>query len=153
MPIHRVGYAFYKGDAIDDPDLPGEDVRRTEVEGDAQQAVAIAGIVREFIVQGIEPEDIAVLLAKRPKNRLYELLQVQRLPNGVVWAIETPGQRGSISVDTVGRFKGLEAPVVILWVGDEVVNEGQWELFYVGTTRAKSLLHVVGSAQAVATLS
>lgn len=50
----------------------------------------------------------------------------------------------------MGRFKGLEAQVVILWVGDEVIDEEQWEYLYVGATRAKSLLYVVGSARAVA---
>ncbi|MBN8744358.1 MAG: ATP-binding domain-containing protein [Thiomonas arsenitoxydans] len=42
-------------------------------------------------------------------------------------------------------FKGLEAQAVVLWIGDEVVSDEQWETVYVGTTRAKSLLTIVGS--------
>jgi len=150
IPIHRAGYAFYRGEAIDDPDLPGNAVTRTVVDAEGQQAVAIANIVRELLAGAVAPEDIAILLAKRPKARLYALLQVQRLPAGTSWAVEVPGQRRAVFVDTVGRFKGLEAQVVILWIGDEVIEEEQWEYLYVGATRAKSLLHVVGSARAIA---
>jgi hypothetical protein len=150
VPIHREGYAYYEGEAVDEPDLPGEDVQHTTVEGDVPQAAAVAGIVRDLLANGVEPGDITVLLAKRPKARLYQLLQAQRLPGGTVWAIETTGLRNAIFVDTVGRFKGLEAPVVVLWVGDEVIDNEQWELLYVGTTRAKSLLHVVGSGKVIA---
>ncbi len=42
------------------------------------------------------------------------------------------------------RFKGLEAQAIVLWLGDEIVNQCQWETIYVGTTRAKSLLAIVG---------
>lgn len=150
VPIHRAGYAFYKGEAIDDPDLPGDAVNRTVVEDEGHQAAAIGNIVRGLLADGVAAEDITVLLAKRPKARLYGLLQAQRLPIGNAWAFEALSQRRAIFVDTVGRFKGLEAPVVILWVGDELIVEEQWEYLYVGATRAKSLLYVVGSARAVA---
>ncbi|MFP3743057.1 ATP-binding domain-containing protein [Achromobacter sp. SIMBA_011] len=148
VPIHRMGYAFYKGEAIDDPDLPGDDVLRAAVEGDSQQAVAIANIVRQLLTEAVSPEDIAVLLAKRPKVHLYDLLQKQKLP-AATWSVEVPGQRRAVLIDTVGRFKGLEASVVILWVGEELVNEGLLEYFYVGVTRAKTLLYLVGSSGAL----
>ena len=35
----------------------------------------------------------------------------------------------------------------MLWVGDEVVDEDKKETMYVGVTRAKSLLAVVGSTR------
>ena len=150
IPIHRAGYAFYKGDAIEDPDLPGNAITRRVVNDDGQQAIAIASIVRELLAGAVPAEDIAVLLAKRPKARLYSLVQAQRLPGGLSWTFEVPGRRRAVFVDTVGRFKGLEAQVVILWVGDEVIDQEQWEHLYVGATRAKSLLYLVGSARAVA---
>ena len=148
IPIHRMGYAFYKGETIDDPDLPGDDVIRAAVESDSQQAVAIANIVRQLLAEAVPPEDIAVLLAKRPKVHLYDLLQKQKLP-AATWSVEVPGQRRAVLIDTVGRFKGLEASVVILWVGEELVNEGLQEYLYVGVTRAKTLLYLVGSSGAL----
>lgn len=149
VPIHRAGYAFYKGETIDAPDLPGNAISRMLVEDESQQAIAIGNVVRDLLTGAVVPEDIAVLLAKRPKARLYDLLRAQRLPGGNSWAVEAPGQSRAVLVDTVGRFKGLEAAVVILWVGDEVIDEEQWEYLYVGATRAKSLLYVVGSAKAM----
>ena len=49
----------------------------------------------------------------------------------------------------MARFKGLEAQAVVLWVGDEVADEENWETMYVGTTRAKTLLTVIGSHHAL----
>ena len=49
-------------------------------------------------------------------------------------------------MDTVRRFKGLEASVVILWGLDGVDWERSEELLYVGMSRAKSLLVVVGTS-------
>lgn len=151
-PIHRAGYAFYRGPAVDEPDLPGQDVHRVAIEGDVAQADGIANIIKGLLAEGVRSEDITVLLAKRPKARLHALLQAHRLPAGTAWSIETAGQRNSVLVDTVSRFKGLESPVVILWLGDETVTAEEWEVVYVGTTRAKSLLHVVGSTRALSAL-
>jgi superfamily I DNA/RNA helicase len=151
-PIHRAGYAYYTGPAVDGPDLPGQDVHRTTVEGDVAQADAVANTVRGLLAESVQPEGIAVLLAKRPKARLQALLQAHRLPAGTMWSVEAPVQRNSVLVDTVGRFKGLESPAVILWLGDETVAAEEWEVVYVGTTRAKSLLYVVGSTRALSAL-
>lgn len=149
VPIHRVGYGYYKGELVDEPDLPGHEVGQVRVDGDAEQAAEVAGIVRELIERDVSASDIVVLLAKRPKEHLYRLLKGHRLPKGIPWAIEVSGRGNAVLVDTVARFKGLESAAVVLWLGDEVVEEEQWEAIYVGTTRAKSLLHIVGSATAV----
>lgn len=151
-PIHRVGYVYYTGAPVDEPELPGQEVRRVAIEGDTAQADAIASSIRDLLGEGVRPEDITLLLAKQPKAMLYALVQAQRLPGGVAWSIEGPGRRNGVLVDTVARFKGLESPVVVLWLGDETVAREAWETVYVGTTRAKSLLYLVGSARALAGL-
>jgi hypothetical protein len=66
--------------------------------------------------------------------------------------MEVHGRGRHVLVDTVARFKGLEAQAVVLWIGDEVVSDEQWETVYVGTTRAKSLLTIVGSRGTLTTL-
>lgn len=143
--IHRLGYKYYSGEDVDEPDLNGQEIERIACEGDSSQGDEIAKIVSGLLIQGIPAEDIVVLLAKQPKSYLYELLQAHRLPGGVSWSEGTAGQKKAVLVDTVSRFKGLEAPVVILWLGDEIMDGGYQELLYVGITRAKSLLYVVGS--------
>ena len=100
-------------------------------------------------VENIDAQDVAVLVAKRPKAHPYALLQQRTDMAGVRWAVAAHGQRAAVLLDTVARFKGLEAQAVVLWLGDEVLDEELWESVYVGTTRAKSLLAVVGSARVV----
>lgn len=145
-PIHEAGYAFYSGQPIDTPELPGPAVERASLEADEAQADAIIRRVRQWVhEEGLRPEDVAILVAKRPKAALYELLQQRSQGAGITWAVETHGRARSVLLDTVARFKGLEAQAVVAWFGDEVVDEQQWETVYVGTTRAKSLLCIVSS--------
>lgn len=152
-PIHDAGYAFYSGEPIDAPDLPGPAIGRIGVDDDEAQADAIVRCVRRLVVdEGLRPEDVAVLIAKRPKAAAYALLQELGHVAGISWAVETHGRARHVLVDTVARFKGLEAPAVVLWVGGEVVSDEQWETLYVGMTRAKSLLTVVGSTKTIKTL-
>lgn len=145
-PIHMTGYMFYKGNFIDPPELPGQNVTWTALEKDEAQSDAIARIVQQWVqVDGLKPEDIAVLVAKRPKSTAYELLQKRLDETGVRSAFEIHGKTKCVLVDTVARFKGLEAQAVILWVGDD----DHWETLYVGTTRAKSILAIVGSMKVI----
>ncbi|MCI0723786.1 MAG: NERD domain-containing protein [Acidobacteria bacterium] len=152
-PIHDVGYAFYAGDPIDGPDLPGPAVEREAIDGDEAQADAVARRVRQWLThEALRPEDVAVLIAKRPKAYVYDLLEVRPIHGSVAWAVEDHGRARSVLVDTVARFKGLEAQAVVLWLGEEVVDEEQWETVYVGSTRAKSLLCVVGAPRTLKAL-
>lgn len=147
-PIHTLAYGFYVGEPVDQPELGGPDVDIVRLETDAQQAAEIERRVRHLLLdEKVAPADIVVLLAKRPKGALYELLGQHRLPGKTDWSFERRVP-GTILVDTVARFKGLEAPVVILWLGEEIVNAEEAETVYVGTSRAKYLMHVVGSAKA-----
>ena len=95
--------------------------------------------------EALRPEDVVVLVAKKPKAYVYELLQAKSIHGSVAWVMEHHGRARSGLVDTVARFKGLEAQAVVLWLGDEVIDEEQWETVYVGATRAKSLLCIIGS--------
>mgnify|MGYP000874455352 CR=1 FL=1 len=152
-PIHDAGYAFYAGEPIDAPDLPGLAVERIGVVGDEAQADAVVRRVRRWIVDELlRPEDVVVLIAKRPKKIAYDLLQARGHAAGIVWAMEFHGRGRHVLVDTVARFKGLEAQAVVLWIGDEVVSDEQWETIYVGATRGKSLLTVVCSRRTLQTL-
>jgi len=149
-PIHEAGYCFYKGSPIDPPQLLGQDVIWTGLDKADAQADAVARRVHQWVqVEGLAPEDVAVLVAKRPKAFVYEQLQQRAEAAGAEWAFEVHGKAKCVLVDTVARFKGLEAQAVILWIGDDPVDEANWETLYVGTTRAKSLLAVVGAQRAV----
>lgn len=150
VPIHEAGYSFYQGITIDPPELLGQDVIWTGLDKVETQADAVAKRVHQWVhVEGLKPEEVAVLVAKRPKGFLYAQLMERAEAAGAEWAFEAHGKAKYVLVDTVARFKGLEAHAVVLWVGDEVVDEAHWETLYVGTTRAKSLLNIVGSPKVV----
>ncbi len=152
-PIHETGYRFYKGELVDSPEIRGPDVTWAPSDQVEAQADAISRRVRQWVaVEGLEAHDVAVLVAKRPKARCYELLGPRLTAEGIRWVTETHSVTGAVLLETYSRFKGLEAQAVVLWVGDEVVEEATWETVYVGTTRAKSLLAVVGSNKAVRTV-
>jgi superfamily I DNA and RNA helicase len=149
--IHEAGYAFYRGEPIDAPETRGIDVERIARSDLLAQADFIAQRLQRLILDDqIAPGDLAVLVARRPKAACYEALS--RACAGIhpspKLSIEHHGRAGHVLVDTVARFKGLESQAVLLWLGDEVVTDGMWETMYVGTTRAKTLLIVVGSALA-----
>ena len=58
----------------------------------------------------------------------------------------------TVFVDPVSRFKGLEAHVV-MWIGAESLTPENRETLYVGISRAKHLLHIVGGNDVSAFLS
>jgi hypothetical protein len=145
-PIHEAAYRFYLGDAIDPPELQGPAITWSSHDRDEDQADAVVRRVQQWInVEGIDAKDAVVLVTKRPKAFYYTLLQQRPDAGKVRWAIEVHSQRSSILLDTVARFKGLESQAVVLWLGDEVLDEELWETVYVGITRGKSLLAVVGT--------
>jgi hypothetical protein len=140
----------HQGSQIDPPELHGQDVIWTAQDKAEAQADAVAKRVHQWVqVEGLKPEDVAVLVAKRPKIHTYELLKQREDAAGANWAIEVHGKAKCVLVDTVARFKGLEAQAVVLWIGNEVVTEENWETMYVGMTLAKTLLAVVGSQDAL----
>lgn len=148
--IHVAGYRFYRGAQIDEPELHGPDVIWTSAPTSQLQADEVAKRVQQWLkVEGIEAQDVTVLVAARPKAMRYALLGERAEAAGATWAVEDHSGRRSVLVDTVGRFKGLESQAVVLWIGDEVVDEAMWETAYVGLTRAKSLLAVIGSGRAL----
>ncbi len=154
VPIHQLGYQFYSGDPIDEPALLGPNVERLARDSVDAQVEAIGKRVERWVLEdALDPKDIVVLVAKRPKGYAYELIRGHSLTGGLSWGEEQRGKSRSILFDTVPRFKGLEAQAVVLWIGDEVIDEKLWELLYVGSTRAKSLLSVVGSRRALSAIS
>ena len=65
--------------------------------------------------EGVSPRDIAVLIADSPRKAMYyEALRHLPLPKPSHWLEEGTPTENTVLLDTVKRFKGLEAPVVFL---------------------------------------
>jgi superfamily I DNA and RNA helicase len=94
----------------------------------------------------VSAEDITVLIADAlRKADYYAALRRLPLPKPATWLEEGIRANNTVLIDTIQRFKGLESPIVILWGLDTIDLTRSEELLYVGMSRAKSLLVVVGT--------
>lgn len=145
-PIHEAAYKHYKGIPVNPPDIQGDDVQFDESPNrDAQAAKINARIVDLIARQGVSPSDITVLLADAlHKAEYYAALRRLPLPKPATWLEEGVRGKTTVLIDTIQRFKGLESPIVILWGLDTIDLSQRQELLYVGMSRAKSLLLIVG---------
>ncbi|EAQ80546.1 hypothetical protein DSM3645_14410 [Blastopirellula marina DSM 3645] len=80
-------------------------------------------------------------------RRGISLLESKSLPNGVEWSRKEMGHRDKVCIETVMRFKGLEATYIYIWGADEFDLDNDVELLYVILSRAKSRLCLVGDEQ------
>lgn len=150
--IHNAAYRYYSGEAVDASPITGAPVETIcEPTVDAQARI-IAGIAGRLIgVEGVRPDDVVVLLARSrhpgtPNRSYFSTLNCYSDRARAKFEIEGAGRfPGHIFVDTVNRFKGLESPIVILWLADNLDEEDDKETYYVGLSRAKSRLFIVGS--------
>lgn len=152
-PIHAAAYKHYKGVPVAPPENEGDEVQFDEAPGrDAQAAKINTRIVDLIARQGVSPGDITVLIADAlRKADYYATLRRLPLPKPATWLEEGIRGTNTVLIDTIQRFKGLESPIVILWGLDAIDLARNEELLYVGMSRAKSLLVVVGTAATCAT--
>jgi len=138
--IARVTDRFYSGPRVETPGPEGVPPSEEAVKGgDAHGRVVelIANILREG---GMRTDDVAVLVpTDGDVERVGRALSGARLG----WRRADQSASGAVTVDTIRRFKGLEAPVVILLV-DRATAQG--ESAYVAVSRARSRLLVLGTA-------
>lgn len=152
-PIHVAAYRHYKGVPVSPPDIQGDELHFEESANRDPQATKINALIVDLVAkQGVFPGDITVLIADAlHKAEYYAALRRLPLPRPASWLEE--GVRGSntVLIDTIQRFKGLESPIVILWGLDTIDLSRNQELLYVGMSRAKSLLVIVGKPETCAT--
>jgi len=143
-PIHEMAYRYYDGDVIEGSGLDGRLPEVIQANSDNEQGKLIARKISQLIHdEMVAPEDIGVLVCGSPKASFYEILERVTLPGGAMWAIEEHFANKGVVVDTVKRFKGLERQIIFLWLDEEAAAEDA--LMYVGISRAKSVLYIVGA--------
>lgn len=147
--IHTAAYIYYKGDPVCPSGNQGEEIRCITAANLQKQSEAICTYVTDLIVrENVEPNDITVLIGdSAQKKTYYSILSKRPLPNPVRWSEEQKLAGKHLLMDTVSRFKGLESDIVVLWGLDSINLSKDSELLYVGMTRAKSVLAIVGSAE------
>lgn len=143
--IHEIAYRYYRGEQTEPPTIAGEDVSVIDARSRGNQAKRLhAHLTRLVDHERVRPEDIAVLVPSVGHQEYYQALSDRPLPSGTRWAIEEYGISGGVRVDTVHRFKGLEAAVVYLWGADTFRPKLDTETLYVTLSRAKSRLILIG---------
>jgi hypothetical protein len=123
---------YYVGSAYEaGTDLPGEVSFHPEINTQAALASFVARLVR---VDHIPPSQIAVLSCRPLEDSLFSLHQFS-----LATSLELP-----IRCESVWRFKGLEAPVVVLTDIDGALHNR--EVLYTALSRAQVRLCVLGFA-------
>jgi hypothetical protein len=147
-PIHIAAYRYYKGLPISPPDIEGDELQFEICANRNSQAIRINSRIVDLIThQGVNPDEITVLiLDARYKAEYYASLRKLPLPKPAIWLEEGVRRNNTVLIETVRRFKGLESQIVFLWGIDSIDLDLNEELKYVGISRAKSLLIVVGTA-------
>jgi len=135
----KVGAVFERAQSTLGVD--GPEPRFVRVNTSAQLPKELAKIIRKLIGdEGFAPRDLVIL--STTKNHV-DGLRGQAIDGHKFTKL---GRKG-IAVETVQRFKGLESDVVVL-ILDEVETPEDRSLAYVGMSRAKSVLYVLGSSEA-----
>ena len=153
-PIHLAAYRHYQGVPVNPPTVDGDKVHFEVSPNPRTQAQKICNRIVELVVrQNVSPEDIAVLITDaKCKSEFYAELRSQPLSRPAQWLFEGQYSQNCVRVDTVQRFKGLESQIVILWGLDNIDLSIKTELMYVGMSRAKSLLVIIGNASTCAAI-
>jgi len=129
------------GDRVDGNEIEGPIPNFVEVERKQNIATAIVRLVETLLIEEkISPSKLVVL------SDMNAVLSELRTTVVCEYLFTAPGGHG-IQVDSVYRFKGLEREVVVLALSDNLSGEELMTFAYVGISRAKIGLYVVGSRQ------
>lgn len=143
--IHQAAYRFFRGEPTDPPEIEGTEIVNLVGKSIDEQAMQVSREVGRLLnKEGVEPAQIAVLVLGRPKNQFYDALAKNSLGGKSRWSIEVHDP-ASVVMETVKRFKGLEATIVFLWLSPIPADVDDREGLYVGLSRAKSLVYLVGT--------
>ncbi|MFC7498468.1 UvrD-helicase domain-containing protein [Enterovirga sp. GCM10030262] len=150
--IHRAAYRHYRGAEVLTSDIEGVPVETVTAGDIDRQAKSISAIVTRLVAEErVAPHHIAVLVCDHGGKLDYErALRKHPFPKAVTLDHLEGYREGSVTVDTVRRFKGLERQVIILWGFDHADPELDRETIYVGMSRATSALYLVGTREACA---
>ena len=115
--IHDAAYQYYDGEPVSPPGIDGEEIQLIEAARlDSQAARMHSKIVDLIAMEQVTAGDIAILVADGlHKQEYYDELLRRPLPRPNQWAVEGVRREETVLLDTVKRFKGLEAAIVFLW--------------------------------------
>lgn len=150
--IHQAAYRYFQGEPTDPPDIEGTQLIRITGRSIEDQGAHIAREVSRLIThEGVRTAQIVILVLGRPKRQFYDEL-VKHSLGKAGWSIEVHDP-ARVLMDTVKRFKGLEATIVFFWLSPVPSDIDDREALYVGLSRAKSMIYIIGTESACAAVS
>lgn len=149
--IHEAAYAFFRGEhAAELPEVDGEClILESETTLEAQADLVRKRVELLLHDEGLLPPQIVVLVAGHQSESYQKALSAQGPLKGSFWSMGRHWTDRGVTVDTVRRFKGLEAMAVILWGLEDVTSDIARELLYVALSRSRSRVWLVGDGPKV----
>lgn len=140
--IHEAILPYYKGPSITPIGPVGVKIEWIEAESFKDICFEIDRRVHQLLHEEyVRPHDIAVLM------ETYQNI-IECTPNecigGVTCRRADDPKKDALILDTVRRFKGLESRIIILAATPKLIADR--ELIYVGLSRARAHLIVIGNA-------
>jgi len=155
--IHAFCYLFYEGIETSAADISGGKVEFIEGVNFEKQAMKIHSLILNLLQkESIGASQIKVLVnGGQEQMKHLKFLSQKPLPLPLSWKEKESSHtiknisnskesKSTIQLETIGRFKGLEADILILWGLEGLDIDRDRELFYVASSRAKSRLFIVG---------
>lgn len=122
----------------------GRDIVLKPAVGNLELQKTLRSTLHELIDEkGATPSQIMVLTPRNQEHSLWDegaLLGNYKL----TWNLSALGN-STIRVSTIHSFKGLESPIVILTELDNAFAETQDQLVYIGVSRARNHLVIIGT--------
>lgn len=115
-----------------------------------QQSAILIDLIRCLLQEGIRPEDLVILSPYTFADSIAGRLAFSDDRHGAVVVRElrdtaaASGGQTVLGFATIGAFKGMESPTIILCDIEHVETEGPQALLYVGMSRARSYLALIG---------
>lgn len=149
IQIHNVSYRYYKGDPVSPSEIDGKELQLEMADSMDKQAEKITNRIAELInIEKINPSNISILIANaKHKKDYFNVIKESCIRNNIILTDNEQIKNNEVLFTTVNRFKGLESDIVFLWGLDYIdLNEYEQHI-YVGSSRAKSILFIVGNAR------
>ena len=124
----------------------GSPIRKIEANTLQEQLNNIREEISKLLAfEGVKENQVAILVGSKNKKIYYDYLSTTKLPTGYKWNVEGPAESSGVRVNTIRKFKGLEADIIYIWGIEEIDLPRDEEILYVGISRAKSRLIIVGT--------
>lgn len=148
-PIHSLTMQHYAGDTVLPNGIMGRPPEIVAINSPPDLRPKLGKILRRYIeAERISPDEIAILAVSR-----RELDSIA--PDGLIggYPVAPAGQIRSdhLTLDTIRRYKGLDARIIILICSDNLI--GEKELCYIACSRARTHLILMGADASISAVS